>query len=254
MTALSFDDLSALDRSDLATEKLDRWAKADQIILRNLTENGLSTEFGDLTPKGVKAAKVVKKKFGAFKKGIPVEERVRSEAQTIERHDIGHISWTFGEYCRKMYVTNGDFLFLGKPFKSMKASEGLAKTRQVIASMLLSQCSGRSSEFLELTPALYQVDKTDTVQMVWLVSKNPELAIAVQAMYFDFVREKFPKAVFWIKHRRWLAGEKVPVLARVTNKGLKNNVTALIMPLDMEIKDCPIFFSGGGASGDVQNR
>jgi hypothetical protein len=239
MAELKFGDLLVLNQSDRKRQVLNMATLSDVSSLSRIVEAGLSDDQGKLTTKGVKAVEMVESIIRQFAAGVPLSKRKYNEAKEVERPMVGAMSWSTGEYQKKPYFTNSELIMMGRTTKVMRASSGLSSTRKSVADTITSIVAGKPSEFVELTFFLFQLDVKTGTQYIWMSSKDGKLVVPIQAMYFDFVRERYPSCTFHTNVKKPTQYPSVQV--RVTNRGWKNNVVALIMSLDTEGMQIPSF-------------
>jgi hypothetical protein len=239
MAELKFADLLILNGSDQKRQVLDMASISDVGSLNRIVEAGLSDEQGKLTGKGVKAVEMVKKIIGQIVEGIPLRKRKYFEAEEVEKSKCGVMEWMFGEYQKKVYVTNSEIIMIGRPVKSMHASEGRSSVRKNAGDLINSHTSGKNSEFVELVKFLYQLDMETATQFIWMASKDGKRITAIQAKYFDYMKKKYPSCSFFVNVKK---PQEYPVVqVRVLNRGWKNNVVGLIMTLDIQGMQIPQF-------------
>jgi hypothetical protein len=234
MSKLSFDDLIFLWEADQKRNKVNVASSLAQDAIPTLLEKGLINEDGYFTDLGIKAHKKIMDFFARMEKGIPLEERVRNDVKKAVQAKSGIMGWVFGEYLKQTYCTNSDIILVGKPVKPMRAAQGLSSTRSAAAAVIKSSlAAGKPLDFVELHPFAFQFCPESHTQFLWMES-HPRgsaelLQYAIQAMYYDYIMDRFPKASFYINYKK---EEKFkPIQVRVTNRGWRN-VVALIMPLD----------------------
>ena len=239
MSELSFDDLLVLNRADLKREVLDMKSLSDESSLVRFVEVGLADDEGKLSKKGLKMVEALRTLMEGFVKGVPMDKRIRNEHKEAEHPNSSSMGWIFGECRKKAYITNSEMLLIGRPTKSMRATEGKSSTRQSISNMLTSNCAGRPSEFTELLPFAFQLDKETNTQFIWMKSKDGEVIQAIQSMYYDLALQRYPTATFHVNVKKETKYPSIQV--RVTNRGWKNNVVGFIMVLDQTDMVIPNF-------------
>ena len=232
--ALGFAEFAALYKANLQQDCLEPNGEFAENVFHNLREAGLLGDGLFLTQKGIKAVKAVKQKINECFVGVPLDKRIKGDPKEAEKDADSQLGWVYGDYKKKEYVTNGNILLITKSTKLMKAEKGSSTVRFNASTLIAKYCSGKPSELVGLEPYAYQVDQSMEVQLVWLVSRDKQVKVAVQAKYYDLVKEKFPAASFSIKLRSYLEGTLTPVLARVVGKGIQNNIMAIIMPMTAE--------------------
>jgi len=224
-----------------------------QASLERMTEAGVIRD-GMLTENGKAYREKLVNRVEELKVGVPVSQRAKNQADKAAHPQSTALGWLTGVHAKKPYITNGAVFILGKPGKEMEATEADSDFRQKMAAILNSHTAGKPEEFEELIPYAYQIADLGGMEFIWLSSKNtdPEqiFLVPVQAMYIDLIKDRYPSATFWVNPKKW-ATEKVGdqmVIARVTNRGMKNNIVAMVLPVQGPPK-APVF--GGRLSGDV---
>ncbi len=228
---LQMSDLVVLNsmREDLPLDwKAQRVPKEGQ---ERILAAGITDEKGALTEYGKDFVMKLKSKILLLKGGIPFKHRVKNEAMAAMLPSSSWIGWFQAKFKDKTYITNGALFLLGQPSKEMEAVEASAEQRKGIATAIHTGTAGKKDEYTKLVPTVYQVEEFGGIELVWLVSQDGSMGVAIQAMFFDLIKERYPTASFWVHTKK--AQEKdllhSPVQARVTNRGLKNNVVGLVM-------------------------
>jgi hypothetical protein len=100
----------------------------------------------------------------------------------------------------------------------------------------------KGKDYEKVVPIYYQTDgKIDGLELVWLGGENGT-KVAVQAMYYDFIAEKFPSAKFFAANKL----EKA-VKAVIKGKGItSDHVVAFIM----QFKPKGVKVPGGGKDAE----
>jgi hypothetical protein len=246
MSVLSFADLEFIYKIDQHRKQADVTTKQAQESMPILQERGLIDENGYLTKKGSKAWASIGDVFERMIKGIPIEERIRSDSKSAVQANSGTMGWVFGEYLKQTYCTNSDIILVGKPLKTMRAAQGLSDTRKAAANILTSNLAvGKTLDFVEMHPYAFQYCKETGTQFIWMETRSkkqgvPVIRQAIQAKYYDYIKERFPKSSFWINYKK--EEQYPPIQVRVTNRGWRN-VVALIMPLDHTGMEIPVLES-----------
>lgn len=217
--SLTKKDLALLIHIDKDPES-DLVPEADERIKR-LLKAGLIDESIDLTAEGVEAIERIQTLTEKLSRGIPMAERKQVDPEKVYT-DRAVALWRTGTVGKKPVVTDGTMIYVGKPVAGMKAEKGSTDARKMLPRIVAQQ----KGDYVEVTPTYYQTNgKVLGIELVWLENKEAGVRAAIQAMYYDFVLNKFPSA-------KWLAtNEKVAVKASVKGKGItKDNVVALVMP------------------------
>jgi hypothetical protein len=236
---LKYEDLVILhDKVNLDAPKpgLDKQALklSDETFQRLISANMINAG-GLLTEHGRKTVVQLRATVGKLRQGVPFVMRVKTNAAAAERPTSSSIGWFTAEIKKKQYITNGALFLLGKPSKEMEAAPANAEQRQGIANAINSGTAGKKTDYAQLSPKVYQVAGIGGMELAWLFSEDDSIAMAIQAMFFDLIKERYPTATFWAHSKKAAAKETlVPIQARVTNRGLKNNVVALVMPVEVE--------------------
>jgi hypothetical protein len=247
---LSLIDLLALYSASREGGQMD--FNAPEICFRvgmreRLEEAELIGNGNKLTQKALTLVESVKPKLEELKAGVPVQRRARDDSKDAESSDARE--WVSGSYRHKPWMCNGEVLILGKASKEMKATEGSSNVRSSVAATFHQFCAGRSTEFVAVEPFAYQVDPVSWFQMLWLRSEDGQ-TVAVQTKYFDLIKQRYPSASFFLRTKMPADGKVPPLQARVVNRGLKNNVVALLMPvLPGENLSVPVLAEQNGGGG-----
>lgn len=213
--SLKYVDMVALSRADDGLTH-------DAESLGRLVEADLATEDGRLTDQGEALFQKLKTKEKMLRAGIPVERRTKGDKKAIL---VGDYRWTTGRVSNQPIVTNGEVIFVGKPIKAMETIKASAEVRKRFPKTIAACLKGVFEEF---RPHTYQLKRLGELEMIWLANKDQDVKIPIQVKYYDFLVDKFPKG-------KWFAQDVVsPVQIRVTNRGLKDNVVALLMPYTLQ--------------------
>jgi hypothetical protein len=185
----------------------------------SLLNAGLITEKNQITDAGKSLRQKLKEKEEELKTGVDVSRRTRIDPKAALQNG----PWFIGKVSKREVVTNGEVLYVGKPLKSMKVDDLEGDRKQKVHSAFHSMLKG---SFIELTPTMYQVTELGGLEIVWLENKKAKVSIALQAKYFDFLTDKFPKGSFF-----GISPNSV-VLLKVKNKGIKG-VSGIVMPYNV---------------------
>jgi len=202
-----------------------------------LVEAGLIDADHKLTGKGAKFLGSLRAAVVELQRGVPFARRKAVDGAKGAAPRSTPIGWFTGTYAKKQWIANGACFILGKPDKSMEAQEGDSEVRHKVATILQSGTAGKPEDFVEMKPYAYQVADLGGMEMVWLISDDGAIAAPMQAIFFDLIKEKFPTATFYVHRDRFGSGtmDNQMFVARVTNRGLKNNIVALVMA----VAGCP---------------
>lgn len=198
---------------------------------KRLMEAQLIDETGHLTVTGTEVYEKLRETVARLKSGVPVEQRKKSDASAAEKPYSTQLGWVSGVYSKKAYITNGAIFILGHSEKSMEAKEADPGLRHALASLLQKHLAGKPEDFVQIEPKVYQIADLGGMEFIWLADEKNELRIPVQSMYVDMIKARYPSATFWVHGERFKSGKYADclMLARVTNRGIKNNVVALVI-------------------------
>jgi hypothetical protein len=176
----------------------------------------------DLTDEQVKVrGKVESGLLPMLRAGIPLGKRTWSNPKLAAETD----TWMTGQVNRQPIVCNGEVLFVGKPRHPMKAEKAPSETRQKLPQTVAECLKG---DFKQVWPHTFQAKDLGGLEIVWMTDEDQEMFVPVQAKYFDLVVDRFPSTT-------WFAKTPLDVVqSRVKNRGLKDNVVAMIMPFALE--------------------
>lgn len=237
-------------------------AVAARGTIGRLTAAGFLADSG-MTEKGKETHSRLVKTVNTLKAGVDVTKRVKTDVAKATDPKCTVMGWVTGTHAKKPYITNGAVFILGKPSKEMNAVEAPADLRMKVSALLNTHTSGKLDDYLEVKPYAYQISDLGGMEFIWLRSVEMSLGIdekedllmgalmvPIQAMFVDLIRDRYPSTTFWVKPKRYLAGNLSDhvVVARVTNRGIKNNVVALVIAV-AGAPTPPVL--EGGDSGDV---
>jgi hypothetical protein len=178
----------------------------------------LSTPEDDLSEaEGKKLEQIRTVVVPKLKAGVPFEKRGWQDPKAV----VNSNKWLTGTVSRKPIACNGEMLFVGKPRSPMFAEQAPSDTRQRLPQTVASCLKGR---FQPVQPHTYQIEELGLVELVWMANAKQEFFVAIQAKYHDFLIDRFPKLSWFAK------SQYDSVQARVQNRGLKDNVVAIVMP------------------------
>ncbi len=213
---LKYADMVALSQAD------DGVLVQEPGTLTRLVEADLMDEDGKLTDQGEALFQKLKAREKMLRTGIPVERRKVGDKLAILE---GSALWATGRVSNQPLVTNGEVIFVGKPIKAMEAKPAPPEVKKRFPQTIAACLKGK---FVQLWPHTFQLKKLGEFEMIWLANKDQSVKIPIQVKYFDFLADKFPKGM-------WFGQDVVSaVQVRVTNRGLKNNVVALLMPYSLQ--------------------
>lgn len=214
--SLKYVDMIALSRADDGTV-VDHPGSLERLVEADLMDGD-----GRLTDQGEALYQKLKEKEKTLRAGIPAERRTKGDKKAVL---TGDYRWTTGRVSNQPIVTNGEVIFVGKPIKAMEIYKAPADVKKRFPQTIAACLKG---VFEEIWPHTYQLKRLGEFEMIWLVSKDQSVKIPIQVKYFDFLADKFPKG-------KWFGQDAVsPVQIRVKNRGLKDNVVALLMPYTLQ--------------------
>lgn len=219
-------DLVALNNSDLQQNRLhfdEPGVVPDSGSIGRLLRAEMMKTDGTLTKAGLALLQKVKKTEKRLQKGIPFEKRMVADPMKI----FGNLDykWKTGMVSRKNVFTNGEVIIIGTIERKFKAEKGAIELRKKLPLIIARSLK---ASFEEVWPHTFQIEKLGGVELVWLANAGQERYEAIQAQYYDYLRDKFPTG-------KWFAeSPRMPLQVRVKNRGLRDGVVALVMPLLME--------------------
>lgn len=238
--ALQRIDVVALSKADPETLKLDfnnRAIMTDPETRNRLIAAGLIVKGGKLTKKGIAQFEKVKEKLELLREGLPFDQRMESAVDSTAMYLNEEPVWFYGEVSAKPWVGNTEILFVGrKPDRAMNAVEGTTSQRKAIPITLRTILKGKKDTTIELKPYAFQRDEFDGIEIIWLRDKKKTLSVPIQAKYFDYIFDRFPKVTFHIDKNS--EGDSA-IQFRVKNQGIKFNCVGVMMPLLLE-KSIPV--------------
>jgi len=231
--ALQKQDLIALSKADPKTMALDfnnRAIMTDPESRNRLVAEELIIKGGKLTAKGQKQFEKLYEKLQALRDGISLRLRKAADPKAIFDGEDGE--WFMGEASKKPWVANTEVLFIGrKPDPQFNASKGTPKQRKAVPSTLRSILKGKSDATIELKPYAFQRDEFDGIELIWFRDDDETLFVPLQAKYFDYITDRFPKATYHVDEN---SDGQTAVQIRVKNQGIKFNCVGLVMPVKVE--------------------
>ena len=217
---------------------------ADPLSPDRLVDTGIVDHAGKFTEKGKAFYDKLSARIDELKKGVPLERRRLAEPKKLMEYEC---PWNTGTIKKQTYFTNGELFVLGKPETVMKSKKGSSELRQAVPNTLRSSLAG---DFEEVFPAAWQTLVFGDLEVIWLCNKEQKNPVAMQTMYFDYLNKRFPKGKYFNAVEPTAS---TPIQIRVRNKGIKNNVCALIMPFDIgPAFEVPDFGGLNGGSKEVQ--
>jgi hypothetical protein len=206
---------------DLDEAGSDSWQLSNENV-QNLLKAGLIDDAVNLTAEGVETIENVKAVLAKLKAGVPFAARKQNDPEAVYR-DRPAAKWITGTVGGKAVVTDNALLYVGKPVAGMLAMKGSSEARKKFPKAVAKQ----KGNYVEVVPTYFQTEGTlDGFEAIWLGGENGT-RVAMQTMYFDFIRDKFPSA------KLFAAGNDKAIKARVKGKGVTDeNVVAFVMPLN----------------------
>lgn len=246
---LELADLMLLDKAE-AGQKLTGSVSGGSY--ERLAEHGFIDERRFLTGKGAKFLGSLRKAVVEQQRGIAFARRKRNEADQAALPRSTPIGWFTGTYAKKQWIANGAAFIVGKPGKTMDSQAGDSEIRHKVATILQTGTAGKPEDFVDVEPYAFQVVGLGGIEMVWLKSADGTIIGAVQAMFFDLIKERYPTATFCAHRERFMSGalENQMFAAKVTNRGVKNNIVALVMALGGGARPELVEEQSGELSGD----
>jgi len=218
---MQYVDLVALSKAKNGKLDInDRDVFLDPYSRVRLEEAKMIDSKGVLTPTGLKTFDQLKARVAALMGGIHFEDRVVREGDPVI-HTTS--PWLIGQACKQSVVSNGELLVMGKPFKWMGATQAVAEKKQVFQRVV---DSGATKVSMKLFPHTYQMLDLGGMEIIWFANKEQDTFVAAQAGYYDVVMARYGSASCY------LSKDHAMIQARVRNRGLKNNVVALLAILD----------------------
>lgn len=217
-------DLVTLSKADLEKGKIDfssREVVIDPATIGRLVKEGIAKNTGELTEKGCEVCTALVEKVKVLKAGVPFSPR---KAEAGEKLPESLSSWTSGAIGKVNVMVNDDMFFVeGLKRKREERVTGHVVERDIPRMMAVVL----SGDFVPVRPHTYQIESLGGIELVWMADKEQSLFVPLQAKYFDLTIEKFAKADFFARKDGML------VQARVLGKGLKDDVVAAIMSIDL---------------------
>ena len=227
--ALQREDLVALSKADLEAGTLpveSREVIKDPATLTRLRKAKLIAAKGNkLTKKGIEMVGQVLKREEMFKIGMPLADRKNADPTRI--FEIPDHRWYKGSIQKKSYVTDGSIVIVGSIHPKFEAVQGSAELRQQVPITMKQACV--NSGYIKAEPTHFAMTSLDGIEVIWLKGADDVTFVPVFAPYFDFLTDKYPAGQWMVEELE----DKGPVQLRVKGRGLKNNVTATVMPFDL---------------------
>ncbi|RLA80263.1 MAG: hypothetical protein DRG33_02685 [Deltaproteobacteria bacterium] len=225
-------DLIALSRSDLQQGRLhfDKpGVLEDHGSVGRLVRAGIVENDGRLTKAGLALLDKVRKTEALLQKGVPFEKRTKADPKKMLTD--GRLQWKTGKVSSKAILTNSEVLFIGTAKKKFDPKPGSTELKRKLH---LTVAKALRGEFQEVWPHTFQIENLGGIEIIWLSNAEQNLWVAIQAKYYDFLRDRYPTG-------RWFAASaEKTVQVRVRNRGWKDGVVALVQPLEMsDWKDWP---------------
>jgi hypothetical protein len=226
---ITVQDLAVLSKFDADTKRVnfaDRMVVSDPKTSLRLPKLGLTDAKGYLTEKGLELAENTVEKVKLLRNGLPIEKRKKTDPKAILNSEL---PWVVGLIKKKDWVSNGELFILGKPEKGMEAVKGSSELRQLMPTIVAKAASPK--DLVEIEPKIWQMYDIGGLDFVWLNDDKGEgmTFVPIQSKYLDYIKDRYPSGKFFIRRKK--ADSVIQV--RVTNRGLKNNIVALVMPFDL---------------------
>lgn len=226
---LKREDLVALSKADceagtLAVESREVLRDPDSLT-RLRKAKLLELKGNKLTTAGIAMAKKVKAKEELIRKGLPIGDRKTEDPVAI--FSVPDHKWFHGQVAKKDYVTDGSLVVIGSVDKKFDAQKGSPELRQEIPVVIKQTAINKG--FIPANATHYAMTALDGIEVIWLTGEDEATIVPIFAPYYDFLTTKFPSGKWFVTELE----DDGPVQLRVTNKGLKNNVVAVIMPFDL---------------------
>jgi len=214
--ALSNETLIALRMVKKGSELLPR----QQGTVARLKESGLVTKDLKGTELGEKVLATLEAKMPELKAGIPAERR----QIVIEESAIHAKPWITATIGKKQVTTNREILYVGAPTKAMAEVEECdeieqSRVRAAVARMV-------QAKLTPVRPHTFQMIDIDKLQLMWLSTEDQSRMIAVQAMYYDFIRVLFPKAKLSTDEK------EMCLFFTEAKKGLAHGIIGMVMCME----------------------
>lgn len=222
-------DWALLSKFDSETKQIDlgnRMIVEDPESVLRLEKYKLIDTKGVLSTMGLQYAERILERVGELKKGVPFEKRKASDPHKATGRGT---LWLTGTLKKKHYMTDGALFILGKLGNQTKAEvrQGSSNLRQVIPRSVNQSISVK--DVIPVFPHTWMMSGLGELDLIWMVNEEEDTFVPIQSKYYDMVVSKFPSVKFFT-----VKGSSEDVVqARVEKHGLKNNVVAVIMPMDL---------------------
>lgn len=190
-----------------------------------LVDSGVVKHDGKIADEGKEIVKKLLAKVEKMKTGIPLEKRKQGGIfgiNPMECFTMDTEPWLLGKVQNKDCTTNGVMFFFGKLPANAQVDTQKGDGRQ-FSKMLTTALEIKVEEF---EPFMFQFIEVGFLHVVWLRSKkDKKKQIAIQAHYYDYLIDRFPKSKIF--------ANKVPdpIQFRVVNQGVKQDVIAIVAPV-----------------------
>jgi len=238
--------LSKANEEKGTVDFFDRNVVVDPESVHRIQRAGLADAKGVMTENGLKLAKAVMAKLHVLRAGVPFSER----KSLMDSRASYYGPWFTGTLSKKAYLTNGYLFMLSRPMKQIDSAEqGSPELRQKVPGMVASSISEK--KVVELLPHTWVVFELGVFEVVWLADKDEKVFVPLNVAFMDLVKAKYQSARMYVK-----AGSKGwdPIQFRVRNRGLKNNVVAIVMPVALDIEEDGPKKRGKDGSKKVQEK
>lgn len=223
---MNYADLVVLSKRDIVTERLDINDASlfhDPESRVRLVQDGLIEKNGTLTPEGKALTEKLDEMEISLRKGMPFEKRTRRD-EPLEYSSIR--PWYMGKAFETDVFSNGEIMVVGKPHKLMNAIRGPSAIRATFHLILNKLASKKNMK--QMFPHTFQAERLGGLELIWLADDPQKMFIPLQARYFDYIMDRFPRATFWG------TSPSEAVTVKVRNKGVKNWVVGAVMPFIVE--------------------
>lgn len=193
-------------------------------VAEKMASDGLVTKKGMLTEKGIQIREQLLKRLKVLKEGVPIGKRKNVDPRKMFEFNF---DWKTGTIKKQEWFMNGELFVVGKPNSALGAKIASSDLRMATPLLLRKEAANRTEEVI---PYLWQVMSFGELELIWLKSTANETQICIQAMYFDYVKKRFPSGEFFA---HTLDGHKGALHIKIRSKGVYG-VVALIMPVGTE--------------------
>lgn len=229
MAELQFDDYVLLSHANLEAKKIDysnRVLTVDPESIIRIANAKMADERGNLTEKGVAAATKLQDRVKLLRRGVPFTQRKKSNHFKVAESEG---PWLSGTLKKRQYISDGRmFLFDPRPYSSMDVKQGGPEFRMAIPRMVSSVLAKKNLVLVE--PVIWQVQTLGGLEIIWMADAEKSTVVPLQAMYFDYVKKKYPQSNFYAQE----GDPSEPVQVKVERKTGEFVVGVIAT---MEVKD-----------------